>query len=405
MLSPYSAFGVGAEQPYLNVRNMAMGGITIGLSGHRNVTPFNPASYKMGVDTMSVMFDIGFNIGVNQLKQKDANKKTLYNQSTTGGLSNLEFYFPIFKWWKMGIYLLPVTDMDYLSSNYREGVSQIGKEQLVHKGNGGLSKVGWGNSFGWGPIAFGINLNYQFGRIEELVLLNFKKDSLAANAGISNYLKETALNGLVIDVGVLYSQPVKNDRAHFSLGASYTIESNMVGRRSALGTAVYSSNVIDTAFYVPRYKGDVKMPATLRTGISYEEYGQFLIGFDFTYSWWKNYSDFGKQFDFYRNTYSCALGAELKSNPQALSLARRIAYRIGGRYQTYYTAYDGSSLTGFAISVGVGIPVRRSRSQINIGLEYGHTGSLRKKQIQEDYVRIGVSFSSVETWFVKRKYD
>ncbi|MDE5736014.1 MAG: hypothetical protein K2H65_02920, partial [Bacteroidales bacterium] len=60
---------------------------------------------------------------------------------------------------------------------------------------------------------------------------------------------------------------------------------------------------------------------------------------------------------------------------------------------------------GYALNLGVGIPVRRSRSMINVGLEYGHVGRLQAGQITENYFKIGVGFSSVETWFVKRKYD
>ena len=84
VVSPYSAFGVGREVPYLNARSMGMGGIVVGLSGHRNVSPLNPASYCMGVDTLSVMFDIGFYLHMHSLRQNTDGRK-LRNQSTGGG--------------------------------------------------------------------------------------------------------------------------------------------------------------------------------------------------------------------------------------------------------------------------------------------------------------------------------
>lgn len=405
LLSPYSTFGVGAQQPYLNTRNMSLGGIGIGLAGKNSITPFNPATYMLGVDTLSVMFDIGFNFTMNKLDQNLSDGSYITNQSATANLSNLEFYFPLFKWWKMGIYLLPVTDVAYLTSDFRtSGGVNIGETQLIHQGSGGLSKFGWGNAFGWGPISVGINLNYQFGQIEELNILKFV-DTNTITAQTSRYLTISKLQGLVIDVGVLYSQPIK-EGSHINIGASYTIKSNLSAKRYSLATSVAGTSLNgDTAYFSPRQIGKVTVPSTLRVGLSYDVHRQWLIGMDFSYVWWKEYRDFGKEIDFFRNTYSIALGAELKSNMQSTSIMRRIAYRIGGRYETFYADFGGKNLDGFAISLGIGIPVRKTRSFINIGLEYGKTGSLDKSQIRENYFRVGLSFTSVETWFVKRRYD
>ncbi|MDE5574927.1 MAG: hypothetical protein K2I87_04355, partial [Bacteroidales bacterium] len=141
LLSPYSAFGAGSVQPYLNVRNMAMGGIAVGLSAPGDMNPFNPATYRTGVDTLSVRFDIGFNLGMNRLRQNLQGEKVA-NQSTSGGLSNLEFYFPVCKWYKMAVYLLPVTDMNYRSSHFSDSIPFIGQTQLIHNGSGGIAKAG-----------------------------------------------------------------------------------------------------------------------------------------------------------------------------------------------------------------------------------------------------------------------
>lgn len=403
VVSPYSAFGVGREVPYLNARSMGMGGIVVGLSGHRNVSPLNPASYCMGVDTLSVMFDIGFYLNMNSLRQNTDGRK-LRNQSTGGGLGNMEFYFPVFKWWKMGLYLQPYTEVAYVTSNFRtHDTAGIGLTQLMHEGTGGLNRFGWGNSFGWGPVSVGVNLNYQFGSIEELYSLDFKNDSLTSGAVSANVLTETRLNGLAIDVGVLYAQPLK--QGCLSIGASYSLAAKMYARRSTLGTAAYSTTVKDTAFFKPQRKGEIVIPGKLRVGVSYDDHSDWLVGVDFTYAWWSQYKDYGQTYDYFRNTFQVAAGIELKNNFQSTSVMRRVAYRLGGRYETFYADYGKKNLAGYAINLGVGIPVRRSRSMINIGLEYGHAGSLKAGQIAENYFKIGLGFSSVETWFVKRKYD
>ena len=403
VLSPYSALGVGREVPYLNARSMGMGGIAVGLAGHREATPLNPASYYRGVDTLSVMFDIGFYLNMNSLRQ-DVDGQTLRNQSTGGGLGNMEFYFPVFKWWKMGVYLLPYTEVAYSTTDIRSrDDAHIGLTRMVHEGTGGLNRFGWGNAFGWGPVSVGINLNYQFGSIEEVYTLAFQNDSLTSGAAGSHVLTATRLNGLAIDVGLQYAQPLRH--GHLSIGASYSLSTTMYAKRGTSGSAYYTYAAKDTAFFVPRRKGEVVIPGKLQVGVSYDDHSDWLVGVDFTYAWWSQYKEYEETYDYFRNTFRVAAGMELKPNYQSASAMRRVAYRIGGRYETYYADFGQRNLFGYAVNLGVGIPVRRSRSMINVGLEYGHVGRLKVGQIAENYFKIGVGFSSVETWFVKRKYD
>lgn len=406
MMSPYSVFGPGIVQPYLNVRNMALGGIGIGLSGPGNMNPLNPATYRTGVDTLSVRFDIGFNVSLNGLTQ-ERNGSRARNRSTSGGLSDIEFYFPVCKWYKMAVYLLPLTDMFYRTSYFSDNGDlnpYVGSTQLVHEGNGGISKLGWGHALGWGPVTAGVNLNYLFGRLMQTSTLTFLDDTLAKYAGSAEYYTETRLNGFGLDVGLTAVIPVKEHQT-FTIGASYSLKSTLHAKRTTLAQGVFGS-YSDTA-YMPEAarSGRYAFPFSLRVGVSYEYENQCVIGADFAYAWWKEYSEYGKAYDFFRNTYSANVGAELKNNPQATTVARRFAYRIGGFFQNNYTAYTDRELYSYGFSVGLGIPVRKSRSLINVGLQFGQTGSLKRGQIRENFMRVGVSFSSLETWFVKPKYD
>lgn len=406
MMSPYSVFGPGIVQPYLNVRNMALGGIGTGLSGRGNMNPLNPATYRTGVDTLSVRFDIGFNVSLNGLTQ-EMNGSRAKNHSTSGGLSNIEFYFPVCKWYKMAIYLLPLTDMFYKTSYFSDNGDlnpYVGKTQLIHEGDGGISKLGWGHALGWGPVTAGVNLSYLFGKLMQTSTLKFLDDTLAKYAGASEYYTETRLNGFGLDVGLTAVIPIKEYQT-FTIGAAYSLKSTLYAKRTTLAQGVFGSYT-DTA-YMPEAarSGRYTFPSSLRVGVSYEYENQCVIGADFAYAWWKEYSEYGKTYDFFRNTYSANVGAELKNNPQATTVARRFAYRIGGFFQNNYTAYTDKELYSYGFTVGLGIPVRKSRSLINVGLQFGQTGSLKRGQIRENFMRVGVSFSSVETWFVKPKYD
>lgn len=400
-ISPYSFLGVGTDLGYLDSRSLGMGGLNIATSGKSNVSPLNPASYGFGVDTLSVMFNIGFNVSTNMIRQ-NFNGSALKDKSAGVSLSNMEFYFPIFKWWKMGIFLMPFSDVFYSTSDFRTSDPEhIGKTQLNHSGSGGLNKFGWGNAFKCGPISVGVNLNYLFGNITESSQLYFL-DSIIKNPTSAILSQKSKYSALGIDLGLTYRQRIKN--GYLTIAGAYSLNSNANCKRETLARGFYNYSVSDTAFY-SFSEGTVVLPSEIRTGISFDDNEDWLIGADFSYSFWSSYSDFGSKPKEYTNCYKLCIGAELKPNFQSASVMRRIAYRFGGRYNTLNYLVNNKNVDAFGLSLGFGIPIRKSRSLINLSLEYYKAGNLNNSGIREDYFRLGIGFSSVETWFVKRKYD
>ena len=61
------------------------------------------------------------------------------------------------------------------------------------------------------------------------------------------------------------------------------------------------------------------------------------------------------------------------------------------------------------MSFGLGLPLGRKLSNINIGFEFGEKGSTSNSLIQENYInlRVGLSLNAVgrQAWFQKRKID
>ncbi|MEG1909982.1 MAG: hypothetical protein RR190_03325, partial [Bacteroidales bacterium] len=395
ILSPYSRFGVGTVQPNLNIRNMSMGGVSVGLSGVGNASSFNPASYAFGVDTLSVIFDIGFNVTGNDLKQKRGNGEILRNASVSGGLSNFEFYFPIFRWWKMGLYLLPETQMSYYTSTFQSSPdTSIGSTQLFYSGKGGLSRLGWGNAFAYKNIAIGVNLNYRFGSFDRSnALYFFKNGNLRTDYVQSEVSTYTYMKGLSIDLGLMYVQPL-NRSDKLTIGGAYTFASKLHAVSQIEARGKVDDNVSDTAYISDKIKGPIMMPSTIRVGVSYEKIRKWSVGVDFTYYDWSKFSSFGERVKFFDNTWNIAVGGEMKSDLSNSLYARKLTYRIGFRYGNLYPDYEQKQLEEFGVSLGVGFPIRKSRSTINVGIEAGSSGQLSKGQIQTNFVKIGVSFTS-----------
>jgi hypothetical protein len=78
---------------------------------------------------------------------------------------------------------------------------------------------------------------------------------------------------------------------------------------------------------------------------------------------------------------------------------------MGARYnQTYLNLY-GQSINEFGISFGLGLPLPRSLTTIDLSLEVGRGGTTAKNLIQETFVNFTVGVSIYERWFVKRRYN
>ena len=87
--TPYSRFGIGNVNIFNNPINNAMGGVGYGFQRNNSINYMNPASYA-GIDTTSLVFDIGFYSEWLSIKT-DKYKSTGNNTS----LSHILIGFPV----------------------------------------------------------------------------------------------------------------------------------------------------------------------------------------------------------------------------------------------------------------------------------------------------------------------
>jgi hypothetical protein len=66
---------------------------------------------------------------------------------------------------------------------------------------------------------------------------------------------------------------------------------------------------------------------------------------------------------------------------------------------------EGEQLRDFGISFGVGLPLNRNKSAMNISFILGKRGLKQKDLIEERYGMISFSLNLYDIWFVKRKFD
>jgi hypothetical protein len=57
------------------------------------------------------------------------------------------------------------------------------------------------------------------------------------------------------------------------------------------------------------------------------------------------------------------------------------------------------------MTFGVGLPLNRSSSTLNLSAELGRIGTTSNNLLKEDYAKITLHFMLSERWFIKRKFD
>ncbi|NNK76544.1 MAG: hypothetical protein HKP42_10845 [Maribacter sp.] len=83
----------------------------------------------------------------------------------------------------------------------------------------------------------------------------------------------------------------------------------------------------------------------------------------------------------------------------------RVVYRGGVRFEETGININGEGINEFGISFGVGLPVGRLFTNMNIGIEVGRRGTTDFELVQENFFNTFISLSLNDRWFEKRYYD
>ena len=92
-------------------------------------------------------------------------------------------------------------------------------------------------------------------------------------------------------------------------------------------------------------------------------------------------------------------------NAKSKNMLARTEYRVGGRYEKSNLAIKGTGVDIFSVSAGFGIPISRSMSKVNLGVEYQQRGTSENGLIQENYYRVFVGITFADKWFYRYRYD
>ena len=397
--SPYSYIGIG--DPYTSglAYNRSLGGLGVGLRSSYYLNSINPAALS-AMDTMSFTFEFGAS-GVYSILQTPNVNESSFN----GSIDYLAVGFPITRWLKTSVGFMPYSRVGY---NLTEEVEAMdGAENLFTlkrdiKGEGGINEFYLSNSVEFlHKFSLGLKVSYVFGQIT-----NTTTDApINYDPSISGYTEElvTRVSDLAYSFGLQYHDKI-NEKYRFVLGATYGLENALKTKTSILMQSYSTGHSADTLFINDDLKTTVSLPSFFGFGFSVGT-EKLTVGVDYHHTAWSQVSLEYKD-EKYLDAQRIIIGAEYIPKPRtATKYIHRIRYRLAGKYEASYMQINNEQLKDVGITFGVGLPMKRSKSTLNISFDMGRRGTFNSEVLTENYFRMNFDLSLHDIWFIKRKFD
>jgi hypothetical protein len=396
--SPYSRYGLGDLNSSSFGRSNAMGGASIASRYNLQINPANPASFT-SIDSLNFLFEFG-------LEGKFANYQTDISSMNANDI-NFKYFamsFRINEWMATGIGLTPFSDVGYLVE-VNDDIENVGAVRTLYYGTGTISDAYWGLAVQ--PvknISIGANLNYLFGMLNRNTEVDFARPGFYE---LQRYSK-LRMSDFGLEFGIQATLPLK-DNKQITFGATlenrpkYTdYVSDIIQKNLSFSQATDQ----DTLFFQEEEKGAIQFPNSIGLGLSFMKKDVYEINIDYITQGWSKATFFGEKSEFLTDLNKFAIGAEWIPDKFSIrSFVNRIAYRAGLRYEQTYHTFNGHQVNDFGISFGVGIPLYRSSSTLNVGAEIGRRGTTKHNLVLENYAKVNLSVNLHDLWFIQRRID
>lgn len=417
--SPYTMYGIGELNTQGTLPTRSMGGAGVAMRNSGVINLLNPASYSTAIQK-SFLFDFGLEGQnyYNSQKYEGQTKRTAYN---TFNFHDIAFQMPVARKLGLGFSLTPYSSVGY-RTNFDQAydddmLANVGWINYAYQGEGDVTEVKFG--LGWEVFknfSIGLAAQYFWGDIDRsfaMTPVSITGDgTYVSTIGIDNY----SISSFKGQIGVQWS-PVLNQKRALTVGATYDFGGNLnpkVSKRLYVGDLFSSTIKGDTTHL------SLVLPRQLAVGLYYQT-AKVSLGLDYVFQNWGGANDRTEMTGSglkvaYANTSTVKFGVEYTPNRYDVRhFFSRWSYRAGFRCGDYNQTYNGNRIAQYAVTLGVGIPVKfLAVSSIDIGLEYGQRGSNlsdRLGLVKQQYFKFAVGFTlfagaeNSEYWFLRPKYD
>jgi len=398
--SPYSFFGIGEQANNRTVEEIAMGQVSGAFNSTFQLSFTNPASYaSLRLTTFALA-------GQNNALSIDDGTTSQTGSSTA--FSYLALGFPVGERAGVTFGLKPNTSVGYsLTQNMTDSEGEL-TEINSFTGEGGTNMVflGFGHKLGKN-LSVGIEGAYVFGSIENN-LLNRRNGVPLGTMQRS----DSDVSGTEIKMGLQY-QTYISDKVNLKAGLVVNLSNELrnEGNEYRYSLVNTPSDVIsprDTVLnrsFENRYKNPVK--TIISTGVGQEN--KWYAGLEYAFQDALTIDDglsandeifsYGK---FNRVSFG---GFYTPKYNSITSYWQRVTYRAGVTFKKTGLIVNNTEVNDFGISFGVGFPMSKQLSNINLGFELGTRGETTNGLVKENYFNFRLGLSLSDKWFTKRKLN
>lgn len=434
-ISPYSGFGIGEIAPKGYDRSFAMGGVGLGFNDSLAINPINPASYSF-FKRQNPIFQVGLKGQKLDLKS-EINSNSIFNFS----MNNFVLGFPVSKRAGIVIGINPATTVGYnvvVAKEYTDAEDYTFPIFNKFEGSGGYNKFYLGGAYRivektdsalgtMSVLSLGVNFSFFGGK--KFSKLNVIYADSALTYKNTKYTLTEIIRDVGFDFGLQYLVYLKKTSSlkyiSLSVGATANIPKFMNTQFETLYNT-YQLNAggvefnIDTVFFSDDISGETYIPFNYGIGFMLDINKKWQIGLDYESQNWNNFKQNVEGVEIRNNnlTNMFKVSGGVQFNPVPMdsrkintSYLKMITYRMGVRYTQEYLKFDDYQLKDKAVSFGLNLPFSRSQSysSINLGIEFGTSGTIENELIQQDFINFMIGLTLLphrfNRWFVKRKFD
>ncbi len=397
-ISPYSRYGIGILENQVLGRALGMGSVSSAIRLPFEINSENPASYT-AIPNKIFLFQVG-------IKAKRTDFKSSLNKITNYDVwfSSINMAFRVNKFWAMSIGLSPLSSVGY--DIYTEDSVIVNNYQANfennYSGEGGVTKIYFGNAFAYKGISMGINASYLFGPViknTETVLIDEDYTS------ILNINENIKVNDFNFKYGIQYNDSIFK-KYNFVIGASLETKSDINAKIIRFTTEKISLdnsvNLTDTIINDTLIQGKIGLPLQYSAGITFLT-PKMIFSVDYKTALWDDVKFFDDTTDFFANSSEIAFGTEYTHDYASKQYLKTINFRAGARFANTNLILYNQQIKDYSVTFGAGFPTSTG-TKINIAFEIGKKGTIDNNLIMENYYLMHLNFNMTDNWFIRRKF-
>ena len=394
-LSLYSFYGLGLDTFDGNVANSSMGGVSM-FSDVLNYSIDNPATYA---DLDLTSFGVGASRTSTNIKAKEGTSKGKFTS-----FDYLTIAVPAGKF-GFGLGLRPYKSKALSVEEYN-GTDDSGdftQKSKISSGNVNRAYFGVGAKV-YDGLKIGGELQYNFGRLEEQIK---RYSDLTFD---TRYIYQSDISGLSYTLSAIYDYKYSEDislRGSLIYQASAEIKSFNSHERS---TITFSNGIdfVDDSETIDTDDSEFYLPSIVTIGLSAHKKNKWFGAGQVYFRTNNDYQDptYEKEGVQYSDSFGVKLGGFYIPKYNSLTnYFSRVVYRLGFNYDKTGININNEDIDDFGISFGMGLPMPRQFSNVDVGFKFGSRGLITETLVKENYFVMSLGLNLGQKWFRKRKFD